>query len=181
MYLKSFLPFVRAAGLVGFFLLSACARQPIIDPPFYGEYRDRYAISADELKTLQFYISAEVLAHEMDATPGVEAKQVVIVAARTPGVVRDVGPDWLRVAFTKGGEGVLFRLRDDLPGATYYLATPTEGGKIALVRNLPQPVLIQGGRHYKIIRGADAYLNVSAKDINGLINSRPRAQGIIRE
>jgi len=161
-------------------LLSACATPPI-DPPFYRQYRERYAITADELKTLQFYISREVLAHALDGSPGVEPEQVVIVASRTPGLVREAGPDWVRVAFRQGGEGVLFRIRSDRADAVYALATTTESGRIALVSELPEPVLTLGGRRYKIVYGADAYLIVSSHDLGKLIESRPHPPGLERE
>jgi hypothetical protein len=170
----------RAAALAGLLFLSACAERPI-NPPFEREYRDRYAITADEMKTLQFYISREVLAHAMDSAPGVAPEQVIIVASQTPGLVREVGPDWIRVAFREGGEGVLFRLRNNRPGAVYGLATQTPDGKVALVTELPEPVVTQGGRRYKIIYGADAYLIVDAEDLGHLIDRRPHAGGLKRE
>lgn len=170
----------RMAALLGALLLIGCAEKPM-DPPFYLRYREQYAITADEMKQLQFYISREVLAHAMDGAPGTTPEQVVIVAARTPGLVREVGPNWLRVAFTKGGEGVLFRLRDDRSDAIYQLATPAEGGKIALVREQPEPILTQGGRRYKILKGADAFLIVSHDDLDHVIKSRPRPAGLERE
>jgi hypothetical protein len=169
----------RAAALLGILLLSACGISSI-DPPFYREYRERYALTADELETLQFYISRQVLAHALDGSPGVAPDQVVLLAAHTPGLVRDAGPDWLRVAFTKGGEGVLFRSRNDRADALYELATTTEDGRIVLVSELPERVLSQGERRYKIIEGADAYLIVSRKDLGHLIESRPRPTGLER-
>lgn len=180
MTLEHFLSPARAAGLLGMLLLGACAAGPI-DPPFYREYRERYAITAEELKTLQFYISREVLAHAMDGSSGVTPEQVVIVAARTPGLVRDAGPDWVRVAFREGGEGVLFRTRNARADAVYGLATTTGDGRIALVSELPEPVLSQGGRRYKIINGADAYLIVGTEDLSRLIESRPRPAGLERK
>src|SRR5207249_10849112 len=110
MTLEHFPPPARIAALLGILLLSACGTEQI-DPPFYRAYRDQYAITAEELKTLQFYISGDVLAHAVDASGGGTPAQAVIVKQRTPGLVREVGPNWLRVAFTEGGEGVLFRLR----------------------------------------------------------------------
>jgi hypothetical protein len=172
--------YTRAATMLGGLLLTACAKQPI-DAPFYLRYRQQYAITADELKAIQFYISREVLAHAMDGSPDVTPAQVVVVASRTPGLVREVGPDWLRVAFTKGGEGVLFRLQSDRADAVYQLATTTEGGKITLIRDLPEPVLTQGGRRYKIIKGADAFLIVSHDDLDHVIESRPRPAGLERK
>jgi hypothetical protein len=117
----------------------------------------------------------------MDASPGVAPEQVVVVAARTPGLVREVGPDWLRVAFTKGGEGVLFRLRNNGKDAVYQLATTTQGGQVALVRDLPEPVLTQGERRYKILKGADAFLIISRGDLDRLIKSRPHPTGLERD
>jgi len=177
MTLEHFPPPARIAALLGILLLSACGTEQI-DPPFYRGYRDQYAITAEELKTLQFYISGDVLAHAVDASGGVTPEQVVIVKKRTPGLVREVGPNWLRVAFTEGGEGVLFRLRSDRPTAVYALATRTADGSIALVSDLRDPVLIQGERRYRLIQGADVYLIVSAKDLGHVIESRPHVTGL---
>jgi len=130
------------------------------------------------MKTLQFYISGDVLAHEMDGSGGVTPEQVVIVKKKTPGLVREAGPDWLRVSFREGGEGVLFRLKNDRPTAVYALATRTADGSIALVSELRDPVVIYGDRRYKIIQGADVYLIVDAKDLGRLIDSRPHVTGL---
>src|SRR5262249_61598075 len=100
---------------------------------------------------------------------------------RAPGLVGDVGPNWLAVAFTKGGEGVLLRLRNDKQSAVYALATRTADGKIALVSELPDPVVSQGDRRFQIIRGADAYLIVGGKDLTRVIDSRRRATGLTEE
>lgn len=176
------LPPAAAAALLAIpFLLNACATPPI-NPPFYHRaYRERYAITVDELKTLQFYISRKVLAHAIDGSPGVAPEQVVIVDAGTPGLVRDAGPDWMRVAFTAGGEGVLFRTRADWEDSAYLLATATESGQIVPVSKLPEPIVTVGGRRYKIIQGADAYLIVSSDNLDKLIESRPHATGYKRE
>jgi hypothetical protein len=169
------------AWLATLLLLGACAK-PAFNPPFYDNtYRQQYAISAEELKTLQFFISQEVVAHAIDGSPGVAPDQVVIVAARTPGLVRDVGPDWLRVAFTKEGEGALFRTRAGTADSVYALATTTESGTIALVGKLPEPVVTVGGRRYKVVQGADAYLIVSYDDLTRLVKNRPRAGGLERK
>lgn len=180
MFREHFLPRARAVGLIGVVLLSGCAKQ-FINPPFYQQYREKYAITADELKTLQFYISQEVLAHAITGSSDTDPGGVIIVPIRTPGLVREVGPDWLRVAFREGGEGVLFRRRDDRPEAVYALATATEQGGIALVSELPKPVVRQGERRYEVIQGASAYLIVSGEDLDRLIKSRPHAGGLERK
>ena len=102
----------------------------------------------------------------------------MIVAAGTPGLVREVGSDWLRVAFTEGGEGVLFRLRADRSDSVYALATTTESGEIVLVSRLPEPVLTTGGRQFKITSGATAYLLVNNDDLNRLLAGRQRPGGL---
>ena len=122
---------------------------------------ESYADHAGRAQTLQFYISGEVLAHRIEDRSPTATSDVVIVAAGTPGLVREVGSDWLRVAFTEGGEGVLFRLRPDRSDSVYALATTAESGQIVLVSRLPEPVLTTGGRRFKIISGATAYLLVN--------------------
>jgi len=159
-------------------LLNGCASSPSHSTFYHRVYRERYAITVDELKTLQFYISRKVLAHAIDGSPGVAPEQVVIVDAGTPGLVRDAGPDWMRVAFTEGGEGVLFRTQIDRQDSVYVLANATESGQIVPVTKLPEPIVTLGGRRYKIIQGADAYLIVSSENLDKLIESRPHAAGV---
>jgi len=174
----------RAAGhawLLGIvFILGACSSTPTaFNPPFlHRTYRQSYAISPDELKKLQFYISGEVVAHRIDVGSPTDTPGVVMVAAHTPGLVQESGSDWLRVAFTEGGEGLLFRLRADRSDSVYALATTTESGQIVLVSQLPEPVLITGGRRFKIVSGATAYLLVNTDDLTCLLESRPRPGGL---
>lgn len=159
-------------------LLSGACATP--SEPFYHQlYRERYAITDAELQTLQFYISTEVLAHAMGPgalTPG----GVAIVPADTPGLVREVGPDWLRVAFRPEGEGVLFAIRHGPGDSSYMLATRTETGEIVRVSELPRPVLRQGEQSYQIVEGAQAYLLVNDKQLQELIERRPHATGLER-
>jgi hypothetical protein len=177
---KRCLPPARAAAVLCLLLIGACATRPL-NPPFYGMHRDRYAITVAELKTLQFYISRQVIAQAMDGASGLAPEEVILVAAGTPGLALDAGPDWLRVAFRAGGQGVVFRRSSDRQDAIYGLATMTEDGKSVLVSKLPEPILSQGGRRYKIVSGADAYLIVDIKDLGRLIESRPHAGGLKRE
>ncbi len=158
--------------LVAVGLLGACAGSQI-NPPFYREYRERYAITADELKKIQFYISGQVLANPIDGS-----SQQVVIAFGTPGLARDSGPDWVRVAFQEGGEGLLFRLRGPGAAALYALATTTEGGRIALVSELPEPILTQGGRRYRVVSGADVHLLVGNASVARVIETRPRPLGL---
>jgi hypothetical protein len=163
------------------FILSACSSAPpaAFNPPFYERtLRQSYAITPDEIKTLQFYISGEVLAHRIEDRSPTATPDVVIVPAGTPGLVREVGSDWLRVAFTEGGEGVLFRLRVDRSDSVYALATTTESGEIVLVSRLPEPVLTTGGRRFKIVSGGTAYLLVNNDDLNRLLAGRQRPGGL---
>ena len=160
------------------FILGACTTTTF-NPPFFDHaFRQSYAITPDELKTLQFYISGEVLAHRIDGGSPTVTPESVIVADRTPGLVREAGSDWLRVAFTEGGEGLLFRLRADRNDSVYALATTTESGQIVLVSQLPEPILTPGGRRFKVIRGATAYLLVNSDDLRRLLASRPSPGGL---
>jgi hypothetical protein len=164
-------------GLAGA-LLAACATP---SEPFYHRlYRENYAITPQELTRLQFYISTEVLAHAEGAAAETTPAQVTIVPAGTPGLVREVGPDWLRVAFTEGGEGVLFLTRAERTDSVYMLATRSPGGEIVRLSELPKPVLTQAGRSYELVYGADAYLLVNARELNQLIRDRPHAAGLER-
>ena len=161
------------------FILGACSTPTAFNPPFLHRiHRQSYAISPDELKKLQFYISGQVVAHRIDAGSPTDTPGVVMVADHTPGLVQESGSDWLRVAFSEGGEGLLFRLRADRSDSVYALATTTESGQIVLVSQLPEPVIITGGRRFKVVNGATAYLLVNTDDLNRLLESRPRPGGL---
>ena len=171
----------HGSGSCSSWVRAAARRLPRSTPRSLIAHSDRtYQITPDELKTLQFYISGEVLAHRIEDRSPATTSDVVIVAAGTPGLVREVGADWLRVAFTEGGEGVLFRLRPDRNDSVYALATTTEGGEIVLVSRLPEPVLTTGGRRFKIVSGATAYLLVNNDDLNRLLAGRQRPGGLQR-
>jgi hypothetical protein len=169
----------KVAWLAALGLLFACATT---SEPFYHRLlRERYAITDAELGALQFYISTEVLAHMADDTARVTPERVVIVPAGTPGRVREVGPDWLRVAFSETGEGVLFLTRSERTDSVYMLATITPGGRqIVRVSELPEPVVSLGSGRYRIIDGANAHLLVDRAQLHELIDRRPRAPGLER-
>ena len=100
----------RAGGpawLLGIvFILGACSTPTAFNPPFlHRTYREGYAISPDELKKLQFYISGQVVSHRIDVGSPTDTPGVVMVADHTPGLVQESGSDWLRVAFTAGRRG----------------------------------------------------------------------------
>ena len=160
--------------------LSACATQS--DVFLHTTHRTRYAIQAEEFDRLQLYLSREILAHADDAGATPAPADVIIVAAGTPGLAIEAGPRWLRVAFQSGGPGVYFLASNQGTDSAYLLATPRPGGEgLVRVKDLPEPVLVQEGRTYRIQYGGDAYLRADTGDLADLIKSRPRPAGLERE
>ncbi len=162
--------------------LGVCVWLGCAHPPLYfqdREHRTTYDFQVDELKTVQFYTSQEILAHEVGASGTLEGPDhVMIVSPGTPGAVIDAGPHWLRVSFGSG-PGALFLANPDLkPDSVYALATESEaGGPPVRVKDLADPIVTVGERHFRIIRGVSASLLIDADDLARLIEARPHAPG----
>jgi hypothetical protein len=157
-------------------LVAACSSRRVRG--FYHvAHRQRYAITNEELRGLQFYVSKDVLVQAQN--PGQSAPQVLILRKGTPGVVVDAGPDWIRVAFQKGGTGVRFltdtRKREDL----YWIGTPVpDRTDLAKINDLDDKILLHGGNRLTVIDGADAVLFVDSEDLEKLMASRPHLSGV---
>jgi hypothetical protein len=162
---------------VGFALplaLAACAATPA---RFYHQsHRQKYAIQDAELTRMQFYVSTRVVAHDLDAEG---AQAVLVVEQGTPGVVVASGPNWIRVRFQAGGEGVVFLATPNGSESSYVLATEAEDGSgYRPVLSEPDRILRVGGRRYRIVAGSGAVLLVNAADLTNLIQTgRSHVQG----
>jgi hypothetical protein len=145
--------------------VAACGTKP---GRFYHlGHRKAYAIEDAELRRLQFYVSTKVVAHDLNAQG---AQSVILVEEGTPGVAVDSGPNWIRVRFQAGGEGVVFLAPTGGYDSSYLLATEAEDGSgYRLVRNEPDRILRAGSRRFKIISGSEAVLLVDAGDLTDLI------------
>lgn len=162
-------------------LLAACATPKEIF--LHGWHRENYAIGAEELKQLQFYISTQVLAQEDSASQSpAAAESVILVPDGTPGLVTGAGPNWLRVSFQEGGSGVPF-LADPKGGDdSYWLATEVPGQPgFRKVKELSEKVLRQQGRAYRVVYGSSAQLLVSSRDLEQLIAQRRHLEGRAKE
>lgn len=143
------------------------------------EHRATLGLQVEELKTVQFYASEEILAHELGASGTLQGPDhVYIVAQGTRGVVTDGGPDWLRVSFGPG-EGALFLANPDAkPDSIYLLATEARPGERPVrVKDLPDPIVTVGGRRFRVIHGAGASLLIDDDDLSRLIDARKHAPG----
>ena len=143
------------------------------EPFLHKRHRLDYAVQDRELRDLQFYISSEVLARAENTT---DPSGVIVVPAGTPGLVAEVGPNWLRIVFGAGGRGVPFVA----PGgdSVYILATAVPGGTFVAVRNLDDPVLYGGdGVRYRVVRGMNAHLLIRSKDFQKLTERRTHLPG----
>ena len=142
-------------------------------------HRATFGLQVEELKTVQFYASNEILAHELGASGVLEGPDHIFIVSRgTRGVVTDGGPDWLRVSFGPG-EGALFLASADAqPDSIYMLATEGEaGGRPVRVKDLPDPIVTVGGRRFRVVLGANASLLIDDDDLSRLIEHRSHAPG----
>ena len=120
-------------------------------------HRQSYSLKAQELRNLQAYISTDVLAQYEDAT----GKRSILVSRGTPGVVTDVGPDWLKVSFREGGIDVPFVMDRTKKDSWYWLATAVEGRKrFKIIKELSEKVFLHEGTRYSLVYGAAAHLLV---------------------
>jgi hypothetical protein len=142
------------------------------------QHREDFAIQDDEILRLQFYISTDILARNLE-TRG-EADSVVVMEADTPGVATEVGPDRIRVSFRDGSDGVYFLATDMQRGgdAVYWLATEVPGrAGLQRVMDLDEKVLVTPDGEFELLRGYDARLLVSLKDLERLIEGRAHVPG----
>jgi hypothetical protein len=142
-------------------------------------HRENFAITDQELKTAQFYISAEVLAKRLSDDGPATAESVVIVPAETPGVVTEAGPDWVWVSFQAGGSGVPFvAILTGKSDSAYWLATEVQGEPgFRPVREVPDRILRVGGEAYQLLSGYNARLLISSEDVQRLIGARTHIPG----
>jgi hypothetical protein len=167
--------------MIALVLLAGCSGHQFSRVNFlHVAYRQMYAIEDHEFNKLQFYVAKGVLAHEETRAQGDAGVggRVIVMREGTPGIVKEVGDDWLRVSFEEGGPGVFFladpRKEEDL----YWLATTVEGREgLYAVKDLPQKIVLQEGRRYLVMEGADASLLVDGLDMESLIESRRHAKG----
>lgn len=143
------------------------------------EHRATYGLQIEELRTVQFYASEEILAHEVGASGDLEGPDhVYIVAPGTPGAVTDAGPHWLRVSFGSGPGALFMANADARPDSIYSLATEGDsGGRPVRLKDMTDPIVAVGGRRFRVIRGADASLLIDNGDLERLIEARAHAPG----
>lgn len=141
---------------------------------FLQRYRENYTLNKQELQNLQFFISTNVLAQYEDTT----GKKSVLVTKGTPGVVADVGPNWLKVSFRKGGIDIPFVTAQEMKGGRYWIATEVKGKEgFKEIRKLPEKVFLHEGTRYRLSYGMDAYLLVDRGELDKVIETRKATEG----
>jgi hypothetical protein len=150
-------------------------------------HRLQYRLTDEEIKGLQFYISSDVLAQTTSPTDRAPTgTSVILLPKDTPGVATEVGPDWIRVTFRKGGKGVPF-LADTASNTDAYLlyalATPAEGTNegtkaFRTVADSPENVAVYDGISYTVVEGYNAILMVDADQLQALIDKRKIGAGV---
>jgi hypothetical protein len=158
-------------------ILGACASPP--EALLHRAHREYFALQPAELERARYFVSDRIVAHELvDGVEGAKPSQVLVLETETPGIVTDVGPDWLRVSFGEG-PGVLFVARPDEASDSWYqiASEPEPGGQPLRVRDGPDSIVQVGDRRYKVIFGSEARLMIEADALRELIESRPRAPG----
>ncbi len=163
------------AAAAALLLLASCAtpRQTFL----HRSHRENYALQPRELESVQFYISTEVLARNEAA--GNSAESVVILPVGTPGVVTEVGPDWLRVSFTPGGEGVYFvTVPDTGADSAYWLATRATGAlEPERLKDLDPKLIHTDAGDYRLVYGDEARLMINSEQLLELIDKRTHLPG----
>lgn len=170
---------IHSLVVVAVLLVTACAK-PARYSFMHERHREVYSIQSAELENLQFYMSTRVLVKDVTTREiSQEAASVILVPEGTPGLVNEVGPNWLRVSFEEGGSGVYFLAdvtsqRDD----AYWLATKVKGlDGLHKLKDLEKKILLVEGTPYDVIYGAEARLMVSAKDLWKVVESRRHIKG----
>lgn len=136
--------------------------------------RERYAITDAELEDLGFFISRDVIVQGW-GKPGDPPEGGILLKGGTSGVLREAGPNWIKVSFEKDGAGVAFLADDVEPEDNYWLATELgDRPGFHKVKDLPEHILLFEGRRYIVVQGADAVLYVGRRDIERLLKSRRR-------
>jgi hypothetical protein len=150
-----------------------------MEPFFHKWHRVNYALQDQELKQVQFYISTEILARNLSPEAKGTAESIVIVPERTPGVATEVGPDWVRVSFREGAEGVLFIAVAGRSGSSaYWLATEVPGARgLFPVKDLQDKAIRIRGTTFKLVHGSNARLLINSEDLRELIDQRTHIPG----
>ncbi len=126
-----------------------------------------FLLTADEIKTLQFYVSTRVV-----AIAQAEQAQSIVVPAGTPGVITEVGPEFLRVSFKKG-TSVPFVADPTAGYQPYFLATTDPSGSgLQKLADTADQVFHRDGISYRIEYGASALLEVDLEQMRKLIARR---------
>ncbi len=141
------------------------------------QHRENWALQDEEIASLQFYISREVLARNV--ADRASASSVLVVPLGTPGAAVEVGPDWIRVSFQRGGAGVYFlALKTRAGDSVYWLATEVEGKPgLHAVKDLEKKVIRVPLGEFELIHGSQARLLVNSDDLQKLIEKRTHIQG----
>jgi len=138
-----------------FFLLVGCSSGPTTLPFLNYTHRQAYSLNEDDLKKVQFYVSADIMAQVQDPM----ATQAFLVPRLTPGVVTAAGPNWIKVSFRQGGADVPFVADPNQNDSRYYIASEVEGGRdFKRVTEVPGRVFIYKGTALTLVYGADAML-----------------------
>lgn len=118
-------------------VLTACAsvdRSGVDRIPFTDELRDRYALTDQEVRSLQYWVSDDIRLERLTATGsrdvqhgrlierGGEITDSILIPRGTPGVAVGQGRDWVAVSFEPGSY-LYFSSRHD---GRHVLANPAD-------------------------------------------------------
>jgi hypothetical protein len=145
-------------------------------------HRQRYRLTHQELKGLQFYLSGELLAHKETANGAHDSGRgdIILIKPGTPGVLTEVGTNYFRVSFRSGDPGILFMAESTGTAGEiglYYPATAAPGGGIRQVRDLPDRVVTHQGARYRFLAGWDATLTCERDHLLTLFEKRAIGDG----
>jgi hypothetical protein len=157
-------------------LLTTAGCQTPTEVVLHQRHRIDFALQPEELESVQFYISREVLARNTAPADADTPQSVIILKRETPGVVVDTGPTWLRVSFQAGGRGVYFATVPERESA-YWVATRLENGQLEPIKEQPEHLLSDGIDTFRLVYGSNARLLISGKDLQRLIGERTHLKG----
>ena len=137
----------------------------------HDTHRQLHGIDPVDLIGMQVFASKEIMAHEISTAGTKVERNVLVVPRAASGIVREVGTDWLRVAFERDAEGAFFVAVPAPEGASYRLAgRETADGPLLPMTELFRQVIRQRDREFHLVYGADAQLLIGKHTLSNLIS-----------
>ncbi len=151
---------------------------PVRDTFFHVDHRLKYGFTLEDLQRLDWYVNKNVTVTGVREEAPSGAGGTARLQALRVGRLREMGPNWLRVAFDKSSPGAYFVTHGTRENDTYVLATPVgepaEDGTLQFVtvNSEADKALRIGDDTFTVIEGADARLLVGQSMLRQLMRNR---------